>query len=206
MQRTDFIEAPTLVIFTLFWYIFTILTYGTSVPAGLFLPGILIGCGLGHLTGQFVNEYIYYDEEHLILYAIMGAAGILAGYSRMSFSLTVLMMETTVNVNLFLPTLITVVASLQGGEMLTRSLYVDAIKNKNIPFLTETCPRKNRVFRAKDLMAQPVRYLAENERLATIYVMLKRYRHNGFPVVEPITQQVRGMITRNQLITLIKYK
>ena len=51
MQRTDFIHPPTLVIFTLFWYIFTILTYGTAVPAGLFLPGILIGCGFGHLTG-----------------------------------------------------------------------------------------------------------------------------------------------------------
>ena len=176
------------------------------MPAGLFLPGILIGCGFGQLAGQFVNEFIYYDEENLVLYAIMGAAGILAGYSRLSFSLTVLMMETAVNVNLFLPTLITVVASLQGGEMLTRSLYVDAIKKKNIPFLVETCPRKNRVFRAKDIMSRPVRFVHENENVAEIYALLKRYRHNGFPVIEPFTQQLRGMITRNQLITLIKNK
>lgn len=127
----------------------------------------------------------------------MGAAGILAGYSRISFSLTVLMMETTVNVNLFLPTLITVVAALQGGEMLTRSLYVDAIKNKNIPFLVETCPPKNRVFRAKDIMSQPVIYVHEKENVAAIYSLLKRYRHNGFPVIEKNTHQVRGMITRS---------
>ena len=29
------------------WYIFTITTYGVWVPAGLFLPGIIIGCALG---------------------------------------------------------------------------------------------------------------------------------------------------------------
>ena len=49
------------------------------------------------------------------MYAIMGAAGILAGYSRLTFSLTVLMMETTLNVNLFLPTLVTVVSAYWGG-------------------------------------------------------------------------------------------
>lgn len=29
------------------WYIFTITTYGVYVPAGLFLPGIIIGCAVG---------------------------------------------------------------------------------------------------------------------------------------------------------------
>lgn len=31
------------------WYLFTITTYGTNVPAGLFLPGMIIGCGMGKL-------------------------------------------------------------------------------------------------------------------------------------------------------------
>lgn len=35
------------VVFLLTWYFFTILTYGTNVPAGLFLPGMIIGCALG---------------------------------------------------------------------------------------------------------------------------------------------------------------
>ena len=29
------------------WYTLTIITYGVWVPAGLFLPGILIGCAIG---------------------------------------------------------------------------------------------------------------------------------------------------------------
>jgi H+/Cl- antiporter ClcA len=33
----------------------TILTYGTAVPAGLFLPGILLGCTLGRLLTLFIE-------------------------------------------------------------------------------------------------------------------------------------------------------
>lgn len=33
--------------FILVWYFFTITTYGTNVPSGLFLPGMIIGCVLG---------------------------------------------------------------------------------------------------------------------------------------------------------------
>ena len=31
------------------WYFFTITTYGVWTPAGLFLPGIIIGCALGSI-------------------------------------------------------------------------------------------------------------------------------------------------------------
>jgi H+/Cl- antiporter ClcA len=44
------------------WYFYTIITYGTNVPAGLFLPGMIIGCGMGDLFFRFQNEVGYYDE------------------------------------------------------------------------------------------------------------------------------------------------
>jgi H+/Cl- antiporter ClcA len=37
------------------WYFFTITTYGTNVPAGLFLPGMIIGCALGDLYNKAIN-------------------------------------------------------------------------------------------------------------------------------------------------------
>ena len=36
-----------LIFFALMWYWWTIVTYGVWVPAGLFLPGIIIGCAVG---------------------------------------------------------------------------------------------------------------------------------------------------------------
>ena len=52
-----------LLIFVSIWYLFTIITYGTNVPAGLFLPGIIIGCVLGKITFIFAdnNDYLIYD-------------------------------------------------------------------------------------------------------------------------------------------------
>ena len=38
-----------IVIYFFVWYGLTIITYGVWVPAGLFLPGILIGCSVGVL-------------------------------------------------------------------------------------------------------------------------------------------------------------
>ena len=36
------------------WYFFTITTYGAWIPAGLFLPGIIIGCAVGSIYQQIV--------------------------------------------------------------------------------------------------------------------------------------------------------
>ena len=40
------------VVFTFVWYFFFVVTYGVWVPSGVFLPGIIIGCGLGQIYGQ----------------------------------------------------------------------------------------------------------------------------------------------------------
>jgi H+/Cl- antiporter ClcA len=47
----------------LVWYLLTITTYGTSVPAGLFLPGMIIGCALGKVFFKIM------DGANLISYA-----------------------------------------------------------------------------------------------------------------------------------------
>ena len=44
------------------WYLFTITTYGTNVPAGLFLPGMIIGCGFGDLFFRLQVEVGYYGS------------------------------------------------------------------------------------------------------------------------------------------------
>jgi len=52
------------------WYFFTIITYGTNVPAGLFLPGMIIGCCMGDLYFRALVKLEFYgltpdniDEE-----------------------------------------------------------------------------------------------------------------------------------------------
>lgn len=92
--------------------------------------------------GLFIENYIV-EEIHPSTYAIIGAAALLAGYSRLSFSLAVIMLETTENVNLFLPVIFALFVSFGIGRIFNRSLYVGAIRSKNMPFLVDHVPKIN---------------------------------------------------------------
>ena len=54
-----------LFVFFLIWYIFTITTSGTAAPLGIFLPCIIIGCALGHIYGNIVDELFPSDIDNL---------------------------------------------------------------------------------------------------------------------------------------------
>ena len=43
------------------WYSFTITTYGVWVPAGLFLPGILIGCSVGLIYMEIMTDWFGFE-------------------------------------------------------------------------------------------------------------------------------------------------
>lgn len=172
------------------------------MPAGIFLPGILIGCSLGRMMGLFIDTYIYH-EIHPSTYAIIGAAAILAGYTRLSFSLAVIMLETTENVNLFLPVIFALFVSFGVGRIFNRSLYVGSVRFKNIPFLIEEVPKANRHILAESLMTSPVFYLSRNALVESIQTGLATTTVNGFPIVNS-NEKLIGLISRNFLITLIK--
>jgi chloride channel 3/4/5 len=83
------------------WYLFTITTYGTNIPAGLFLPGMIIGCTLGNLLVLmvYILKIATIDDDEFVIIAkkliILGCGSFMAGYTRMTYSLGVIMMETT---------------------------------------------------------------------------------------------------------------
>jgi chloride channel 7 len=56
------ISSFEMFIYMMVWYLFTITTYGVWVPAGLFLPGMIIGCALGSLY-ELLREDIMGDSH-----------------------------------------------------------------------------------------------------------------------------------------------
>ena len=183
MSKTTVFSYDALIIYFVIWYFFTVISYGTAVPAGIFLPGILIGCALGRMFGLFINNYLF-REVHPSTYAIIGSAAILAGYSRLSFSLAVIMLETTENVNLFLPIIFALFISFGVGRIFNRSLYVGSIRFKNIPFLKEDVPKCNREVMASQIMSTPALHLKIRAKVKHIYTLLQYESFNGFPVVD----------------------
>lgn len=192
-KHANFAYNPLLVHF-LIWFIMTVFTYGTAVPAGLFLPGILIGCSLGRMLTLFISTNIETTVSPAT-YSIIGAASVLAGYSRMSFSLAVIMLETTENVNLFLPMLFALFIAFAVGRLFNRSIYVAALGAKNVPFLIETVPYFNSHLRAKDIMSDNLRFLTHKPKVSQIAELLRDTSHNSFPVLND-EMKLKGLVTR----------
>lgn len=68
--------------------------------------------------------------------AILGAASMLGGSTRMTYSLAVIMLETTSNVELFLPIIFSLFTAYGAATLLiNKSIYLGALRSKNIPVI-----------------------------------------------------------------------
>ncbi len=89
--------------------------------------------------------------------SILGAAAVLSGATRMTYCLAVIMLETTANVNLFLPVIFTIFCSYGSGYILnSRSIYKGALRAKNIPIINKSIPKECRGIRVERLMCANV--------------------------------------------------
>lgn len=124
-----------------FFYIYfalTCITYGTNVPAGLFLPGMVLGC----LHGAIWTHSLYaldlfpsfttseQERDFRTSLIILGCSGMLAGYTGMTYSICIIMMETSMRLNLFVPIVFTIFFSSKISALFTRSLYERAVRGK----------------------------------------------------------------------------
>ena len=110
------------------------------------MPGILIGCALGHIYGEFVHSKIFnvLTVESHVTFAIVAATAFLSGYTRLTYSLAVVMMETTESLNLFLIIIGALFVSYGVGGFFNKSLYVGMLRSKNIPMLQKRILSRNK--------------------------------------------------------------
>ena len=65
----------------------------------------------------------------------------LGGYTRLTYSLCVIMLETTQSINYFVPIVFAVLTSVTVGDWFNRSLYERALRAKQVPLLRNYCPK-----------------------------------------------------------------
>ncbi|KAH8379152.1 hypothetical protein KR009_003321 [Drosophila setifemur] len=197
----------------------TIFTFGMKVPAGLFIPSLLLGAIMGRIVGIGVEQFAYSypniwfftgecADSNLItpgLYAVVGAAAVLGGVTRMTVSLVVIMFELTGGVRYIVPLMAAAMASKWVGDALGRQGIYDAhIALNGYPFLDSKEEFAHTTL-AADVM-QPKR----NETLNVITQdsmtvddvenMLKETEHNGYPVVvSRENQYLVGFVLRRDL-------
>jgi len=149
-SRMQWSMAGALLIATALRFVLVILSYGCKVPAGIFIPSMAVGATFGRMVGILVkaiqtafpswNVFSSCTTDAPCItpgtYAMLGAAAALAGVTRITVAVVVIMFELTGALTYILPIMLVVgtaklVADLNGkGGVADRS-----IKFNGYPFL-----------------------------------------------------------------------
>jgi hypothetical protein len=208
----EFLQS-NLTIFLLIWIFFTFVTSGTAVPCGISLPCMVIGCTLGHLYHpihiklcSFFSYAINDNPMNSETVAILGAAAVFSGATRMTYCLAVIMLETTGNTDFFLPVIFTLLISYGVASLLnSRSIYKGALRSKNIPIINKGIPKNNRSIKASQIMNASPASLQFVTTVAQVWHYIKNSTHNGFPVLNSAGIPI-GIIERDALVAMIENK
>ncbi|KAL1561833.1 chloride channel protein CLC-d-like isoform X3 [Salvia divinorum] len=203
-------SAQSLLTFLVMFYSLAVVTFGTAVPAGQFVPGIMIGSTYGRLVGMFVVNFYQKLNIEEGTYALLGAASFLGGSMRMTVSLCVIMVEISNNLK-FLPLIMLVLLiSKAVGDAFNEGLYEEQARLRAIPLLESKPKYQMRNMTAKEASGnQRIVYFPRVVKVVDVLSILRSNNHNGFPVIDHTRSGetlVIGLILRSHLLVLLQSK
>ena len=101
----------------------------------------------------------------------------------MTYSLGVIMMETSQDLSLFVPMIFSIITGNQVGYLFTRSLYQRATRGKQMPIISDKIPGPCKNLRAGDIMADKPKCLYAVDTIANIEELLTTTNHHAFPII-----------------------
>ncbi|XP_074645246.1 chloride channel protein D-like isoform X2 [Tubulanus polymorphus] len=198
---------------------------GTSVSSGLVVPMLFIGGLYGRIVGRvMVSAFGVHDEQNGYwawmdpgAFALIGAASFFGGVSRLTMSLTVIMMEITNDIQFLLLIMVAIMFAKWVGDFVTHPLYHALLEMKCIPFLDaepvivhdEKDTLNLELFQAKHVMAIPPICLHLKEPVSRLAHLLLDTPHGGFPIVKKLRNGevvFFGFITRLEITLILKYE
>merc|ERR1740129_2561795 len=164
------------------------------------------GC-LGRAVGQLVQEGTGKSDVHLGVYALIGAAGQLSGITRMTVSLTLIMVEITNNVRLMLPLMLCVMVSKFIADRFTAGIFDVALElNGQVKMIDGACQEGDSWsdnLTVLDICSTEVVVLHCRERCNHIVKLLDEIPYHGFPLVEGKKAHVVGLVLRSRLLCAV---
>lgn len=195
------------------------ITFGLHIPAGIILPSMAIGALTGRAVGIIMEIWVNNHPDFFAFracdpdvpcvtpgtYAIVGAAATLAGVTRMTVSIVVIMFELTGALTYVLPIMIAVMISKWVGDAFSRrGIYESWIHFNEYPFLDHSeeslvisdMPAGQVMTRIEDLIV----LTATGHTIASLRAVLAAHPYRGFPVVsDPRDAILLGYISRAEL-------
>ena len=131
-------------------FLLAVITFGLPIPAGIILPSLAIGALSGRAMGVVMELFHKHFSESVVFaacepdvpcvtpgtYAIVGAAASLAGVTRLTVSIVVIMFELTGALTYVLPIMIAVMLAKWIGDAISKKgIYEAWIHFNQYPFL-----------------------------------------------------------------------
>ncbi|KAI9598161.1 chloride channel [Syncephalis fuscata] len=202
----------------------TILAVGLPIPSGVYMPSMAIGACFGRALGMLVQAWqrnypgaFFFSscppDVSCITpgtYALVGAAAVLGGVTRMTVSLAVIMFELTGALTYVLPIMVAVMISKWVGDAFGEGGLDDAIiRLKGYPYLddsnNEDLHSDRPVERVMTRMEDMVVLFERGHVISEIEDLLESTEYNGFPIVKSIQDmKLVGYIIREDLKTALE--
>jgi chloride channel 7 len=216
-HKVSTFSSASLFLFAVPYVAMMCVTAGSAVPAGLFVPSLLSGAAFGRLVGHILHKA---DQTRGTFadsgtYALMGSAAVTGGVTRITISLTLMILEATGDMQYVLPLMLTVMAASMVGNVFTKSIYEQHIESRHLHHLDEEESISNLVYfydwTVSNVMTPDPECVRPVARVGELLEKMQRTSHHCFPVVatadgEGGRRVFIGTITRKVICTLMKHR
>ncbi|KAI1355546.1 chloride channel [Xylaria sp. FL0043] len=223
--KTGAASASTIVLLifaSILGFFLASVTFGLQIPAGIILPSMAIGALFGRAVGIIMEIWQHNHPNFFAfstcdpdvpcvtpgVYAIIGAAATLAGVTRLTVSIVVIMFELTGALTYVLPIMIAVMLSKWVGDAFSRrGIYEAWIHFNGYPFL-DSGDEGGGAQHVPDITAGQIMTRIEDlvvltatgHTIASLRAVLDSCAYRGFPVVnDPRDAMLLGYISRSEL-------
>ncbi|GAA5991112.1 hypothetical protein JCM10908_006541 [Rhodotorula pacifica] len=201
----------------------TAVTFGASIPAGIFLPSLTIGACVGRAVGLVMDQIHRAHPESWVfsdcpadggcinpsVYAVIGAAGALGGVTRMTISLVVILFELTGAIDIVLQLMMAVMVAKFTADYISRDgIYETWIHLRHYPFLNNKSDYRRDEVLARHVMTPSSKLECMSDEgwtVSRLEGLLHQEEFSGFPVLRTgLDRVVLGYIGRNDLASALK--
>ncbi|KAK5636643.1 hypothetical protein RRF57_012355 [Xylaria bambusicola] len=223
--KTGAASASTIVLLifaSILGFFLAAVTFGLQIPAGIILPSMAIGALFGRAVGIIMEIWQHNHPNFFIfstcdpdvpcitpgVYAMIGAAATLAGVTRLTVSIVVIMFELTGALTYVLPIMIAVMLSKWVGDAFSRrGIYESWIHFNGYPFL-DSGDEGGGAQHVPDIAASQIMTRIEDlvvltatgHTIASLRTVLDSCVYRGFPVISDARDAVLlGYISRSEL-------
>ncbi len=123
-------------------FLFTMLSYGTGAPGGIFMPLLTIGAVAGNVYGNVAAQYLHIDPLYITNFSMLAMAAYFSAIVKAPVTGSILILEMTGNIEQLLPLITVCMSAYIASDLLEGKPVYDVLLNR---MLAKRKPAQERV-------------------------------------------------------------